>query len=186
MSGYTAYEGDPTSEPDAFRRCLGQFATGVTVVTANVEGELVGLTANSFASVSLNPPLILWSIDVASSSYSKFSVADGFVINVLADDQIALSRHFGRSGPDKFNGVSCSMGSSGAPILNGVAAFFDCSRESEHRGGDHLILVGRVRRAVRFNRSILLFAQGRYRVAVDHPGEDQIGSSAHLMQVSRG
>jgi len=173
MSGHAAYDGDPTSEPDAFRRCLGQFATGVAIVTANVEGELVGLTVNSFASVSLNPPLILWSIDVSSSSYSKFRVADSFVINVLADDQIALSRHFGRSGPDKFNGISWSMGSNGAPILNGVAAFFDCSRESEHRGGDHLILVGRVRRAVQFERSILLFAQGRYRVATDHPGERQ-------------
>jgi len=65
MSGYAAYEGDPTSEPDAFRRCLGQFATGVTIMTANVQGELAGLTVNSFASVSLNPPLILWSINVA-------------------------------------------------------------------------------------------------------------------------
>lgn len=171
MSAVTAFDGDPTAEPEAFRRCLGQFATGVTVVTANINGELVGLTVNSFASVSLNPPLILWSINAASSSYAKFSVADSFIINVLADDQIALSRHFGRSGGDKFTSVPWSEGVNGAPILDGVAAFFECSRESEHQGGDHLILVGRVRRAVQFDRNTLLFAQGRYRIAADHPGE---------------
>jgi 4-hydroxyphenylacetate 3-hydroxylase, reductase component len=173
MIADASYDGDPSAAPDEFRRCLGQFATGVTVVTANVQGELVGLTVNSFASVSLNPPLILWSIDVASNSYAKFSVADSFIINVLADDQIALSRHFGRSGPDKFNKISWSMGSNGAPILGGVAAFFECSRESELRGGDHLIVVGRVRRAVQFERSTLLFAQGRYRIATDHPGDSR-------------
>jgi flavin reductase (DIM6/NTAB) family NADH-FMN oxidoreductase RutF len=173
MSAEVAFDGDPTAEPEAFRRCLGQFATGVTVVTANIRGELVGLTVNSFASVSLSPPLILWSINVSSSSYAKFSVADSFIINVLADDQIALSRHFGRSGGDKFSGVAWSEGLNGAPILDGVAAFFECSRESEHRGGDHLILVGRVQRAVQFDRSTLLFAQGRYRIAADHPGEEE-------------
>ncbi len=134
MSAVMAFDGDPTAEPEAFRRCLGQFATGVTVVTANIDGELVGLTVNSFASVSLNPPLILWSINVASSSYAKFSIADSFIINVLAEDQIALSRHFGRSGGDKFNDIAWSKGVNGAPILDGVAAFFECSRESEHQG----------------------------------------------------
>lgn len=173
MSAVTAFDGDPTAEPEAFRRCLGQFATGVTIVTANINGELVGLTVNSFASVSLNPPLILWSINVASSSYAKFNIADSFIINVLADDQIALSRHFGRSGGDKFDGITWSEGLNGAPILDGVAAFFECSRESEHRGGDHLILVGRVQRAVQFDRNTLLFAQGRYRIAADHPGEQE-------------
>jgi 4-hydroxyphenylacetate 3-hydroxylase, reductase component len=143
----------------------------VTVVTANVQGELVGLTVNSFASVSLNPPLILWSIDVSSNSYAKFSVADDFIINVLADDRTALSRHFGRSGTDKFDKISWSMGSNGAPVFSGVAAFFECRRETELRGGDHLILVGRVQRAVQFERSTLLFAQGRYRIATDHPGD---------------
>lgn len=173
MSAVTAFDGDPTAEPEAFRRCLGQFATGVTVVTANINGELVGLTVNSFASVSLNPPLILWSINVASGSYAKFSVADSFIINVLSEDQIALSRHFGRSGGDKFSSIAWSTGVNGAPILDGVAAFFECSRESEHRGGDHLILVGRVQRAVQFDRNTLLFAQGRYRIAADHPGEQE-------------
>jgi len=173
MSAVTAFDGDPTAEPEAFRRCLGQFATGVTVVTANINGEPIGLTVNSFASVSLNPPLILWSINAASSSYAKFSVADSFIINVLADDQIALSRHFGRSGGDKFDSVAWSEGLNGAPILDGVAAFFECSRESEHQGGDHLILVGRVQRAVQFDRNTLLFAQGRYRIAADHPGEQE-------------
>jgi 4-hydroxyphenylacetate 3-hydroxylase, reductase component len=173
MSAVTAFDGDPTAEPEAFRRCLGQFATGVTVVTANINGELVGLTVNSFASVSLDPPLILWSINAASGSYAKFSVADSFSINVLAEDQIALSRHFGRSGGDKFSSIAWSKGANGAPILDGVAAFFECSRESEHKGGDHLILVGRVQRAVQFDRNTLLFAQGRYRIAADHPAEQE-------------
>ncbi|HQS10369.1 MAG: hypothetical protein B7Y12_17530 [Rhizobiales bacterium 24-66-13] len=171
MSVHAAFECDPAREPQEFRRCLGQFATGVTVVTANVGGELVGLTVNSFASVSLDPPLILWSIGQTSKSYPKFSIAENFTINVLAHDQIALSRHFGRSGPDKFQDIGWSAGETGAPILDNVAAFFECSRESEHRGGDHLILIGRVRRAVHFERGTLLFAQGRYRVATDHPAE---------------
>ena len=135
MSAEVAFDGDPTAEPEGFRRCLGQFATGVTVVTANIRGELVGLTVNSFASVSLSPPLILWSINVSSSSYAKFSVADSFIINVLADNQIALSRHFGRSGGDKFSSVPWSKGLNGAPILDGVAAFFECSRESNIGAG---------------------------------------------------
>jgi 4-hydroxyphenylacetate 3-hydroxylase, reductase component len=178
MNDEAAYDVDPATEPDAFRRCLGQFATGVTVVTANVQGELVGLTVNSFASVSLDPPLILWSIGTSSTSYSKFAVAERFTVNVLADDQIALSRHFGRSGPDKFNGIPWCKGSNGAPVLDGVAAFFECGRQSEHRAGDHLILIGRVLRAVHFDRSTLLFAQGRYRIAADHPDEYPLSCAA--------
>jgi 4-hydroxyphenylacetate 3-hydroxylase, reductase component len=172
-----AFDGDPAVEPQAFRNCLGQFATGVTVVTANIGGELVGLTVNSFASVSLNPPLILWSIGESSTSYAKFSATSSFAINVLAEDQILLSRHFGKSGVEKFSTVSWTKGQNGAPILDGVAAFFECGTESQHRGGDHLIVVGRVWRAVQFERNALLFAQGRYRIASDHPG-DQVTRAA--------
>lgn len=158
-------------EPLLFRKCLGQFATGVAIVTASVNGELVGLTVNSFSSVSLTPPLILWSIAESSNSYAKFCVACSYTINVLADDQIELSKHFAKSGPNKFASVAWSTGKNGAPVLDSVAAFFECDHESEHRGGDHLILVGRVRRAVHFDRNALLFAQGRYRIASDHPNE---------------
>jgi flavin reductase (DIM6/NTAB) family NADH-FMN oxidoreductase RutF len=165
------HDSDPASEPLLFRKCLGQFATGVAVVTTSVDGELVGLTVNSFSSVSLTPPLILWSIAESSNSFAKFSVTRTYTINVLADDQIGLSKHFGKSGPNKFSSVTWSGGQNGAPVLDGVAAFFECERESEHRGGDHLILVGRVRRAVHFDKNALLFAQGRYRVASDHPSE---------------
>ncbi|WJR77857.1 flavin reductase family protein [Bradyrhizobium sp. NP1] len=172
MESVPLHDADPAAEPLLFRKCLGQFATGVTVVTAKVGEELVGLTVNSFSSVSLTPPLILWSIAETSNSYAKFCVADRFTINVLADDQIWLSKHFGRSGPNKFASLSWTMGRNGTPVLNGVAAFFECSRESELRGGDHLILVGRVQRAVQFDRNTLLFAQGRYRIASDHPGEN--------------
>jgi flavin reductase (DIM6/NTAB) family NADH-FMN oxidoreductase RutF len=172
-----AFDGDPATEPQGFRSCLGQFATGVTVVTANIGGDLVGLTVNSFASVSLNPPLILWSIGQSSTSYAKFIAAEHFAINVLAEDQILLSRHFCRSGVDKFSDVTWTRGKNGAPILDGVAAFFECEKESQHRGGDHLIVIGRVWRAVQFERNALLFAQGRYRIASDHPG-DQVTHAA--------
>jgi flavin reductase (DIM6/NTAB) family NADH-FMN oxidoreductase RutF len=165
------HDTDPVLDPLLFRKCLGQFATGVAVVTASVDGELIGLTVNSFSSVSLAPPLILWSLAESSNSYAKFSVAGTYTINILADDQIELSKHFAKSGPNKFASVAWSSGQNGAPALEGVAAIFECDRESEHRGGDHLILVGRVRRAVHFDKNALLFAQGRYRIASDHPSE---------------
>jgi 4-hydroxyphenylacetate 3-hydroxylase, reductase component len=171
MAMASLHDADPALEPLLFRKCLGQFATGVAVVTTSADGELVGLTVNSFSAVSLTPPLILWSIAESSNSYAKFSVAVTYTINILADDQIALSKHFAKSGPNKFTSVAWSSGQNGAPVLDGVAAVFECDRESEHRGGDHLILVGRVRRAVHFDKNALLFAQGRYRIASDHPSE---------------
>jgi flavin reductase (DIM6/NTAB) family NADH-FMN oxidoreductase RutF len=166
------HDADPSTEPLLFRKCLGQFATGVAVVTTSVEGEPVGLTVNSFSSLSLTPPLILWSIAESSNSYASFCVAGCFTINVLAQDQIELSKHFAKSGLNKFASVPWSSGRNGAPVLHGVAAFFECDRESEHRGGDHLILVGRVRRAVHFERHALLFARGRYGIASGHPSDD--------------
>jgi flavin reductase (DIM6/NTAB) family NADH-FMN oxidoreductase RutF len=166
------HDADPAAEPHLFRKCLGQFATGVAIVTTCVNGEPVGLTVNSFSSVSLTPPLVLWSIAESSNSYASFCVADSYTINVLAEDQIELSKHFAKSGLNKFASVAWSSGRNGVPTLHGVAAFFECDRESEHRGGDHLILVGRVRRAVHFERNALLFAQGRYGIASGHPSEN--------------
>lgn len=170
MDALAAFDGDPAQNPQKFRHCLGQFATGVTVVTADAGGTPVGMTVNSFASVSLEPPLILWSIGAASRSYPAFAAAEHFAVNVLADDQIALSRHFSCSGEDKFATVSWRAGVTGSPILAGVAAVFECTKEAEHKGGDHLIIIGRVRRAAHFHRATLLFAQGRYRIAAEHPG----------------
>ena len=162
---------DPHSHPREFRRCLGQFATGVTVVTARVRDELVGMTVNSFSSLSLDPPLILWSVDRKSSRFPLFQAAEHFAINILTEKQIGLSRHFGAASPDMFRNVAWSTGRNGSPLLDDTAAFLECARYAEHEGGDHLIVLGRVERAVVFDRNVLLFSQGRYRVPADHPDD---------------
>ncbi|MCG2629476.1 MULTISPECIES: flavin reductase [Bradyrhizobium] len=159
--------GDPKADPAAFRRCLGQFGTGVTVVTAAHGDELVGMTANSFSSVSLDPPLVLWSAKRTSQSFPTFKVATHFAVNILSSDQIALSNHFGRSGGDKFGGVSWKRGIGGAPLLEGTLCSFECRKAAEYPGGDHLIMLGEVERFVRHDRGPLLFAQGRYCMAAD-------------------
>ncbi|MBR0857739.1 flavin reductase [Bradyrhizobium liaoningense] len=159
--------GDPKDDPAAFRRCLGQFGTGVTVITAAHCGELVGMTANSFSSVSLDPPLVLWSAKRTSQSFPTFKAATHFAVNVLSSEQIALSNHFGRSGGDKFKDVSWKHGIGGAPLLDGTLCSFECRKAAEYPGGDHLILLGEVERFVRHDHSPLLFAQGRYCTATD-------------------
>lgn len=163
-------EGDPADDARAFRRCLGQFATGVTVITTEVAGERFGVTANSFSSLSLDPPLVLWSIAKTSRSFAAFDRAAHFAIHVLAEDQIHVSQRFSSSSADKYEGLACRAGaSSGAPIIDGTAAVFECAVETRHDGGDHVILVGRVKRFRHFDRNVLLFVRGRYASSVDHP-----------------
>jgi len=164
-----AEQDDPLENSIAYRRCLGQFATGVTVVTARSGDKLVAMTANSFSSVSLSPPLVLWSVKRTSQSFEAFRDAPHFAINILATDQLALSRHFGKSGDDKFTSIPWSSGISGAPMLHGVAASIECRRVLEYDGGDHLIILGHVERFTRYDRDVLLFVQGRYGVVRDHP-----------------
>lgn len=163
----TTNASDPKGDPAAFRRCLGQFGTGVTVITAAHDGEIVGMTANSFSSVSLDPPLVLWSAKRTSQSFPIFKAATHFAVNVLSSDQIVLSNHFGRSGGDKFSDVSWQRGIGGAPLLDGTLCSFECRKAAEYPGGDHLIMLGEVERFVRHDHSPLLFAQGRYCVAAD-------------------
>jgi flavin reductase (DIM6/NTAB) family NADH-FMN oxidoreductase RutF/DNA-binding MarR family transcriptional regulator len=127
------------------------------------------MTANSFSSVSLSPPLVLWSVKRTSQSFEAFRDAPHFAINILATDQLALSRHFGKSGDDKFTGIPWNPGISGAPLLHGVAATIECRRVLEYEGGDHLIILGHVERFTRYDRDVLLFVQGRYGVVRDHP-----------------
>lgn len=165
--------GDPVLDPIAYRRSLGQFATGVTIVTARTRGDRVGMTANSFSSVSLDPPLVLWSIKQTSTSFDAFEEASHFAINVLSVDQRHLSGHFGRSDPDKFANVSWSEGIDGAPLLHGTTAIFECQKMAEFEGGDHLIMLGRVLRFSRYERPALLFVQGKYAIAADHPADDR-------------
>jgi len=163
-------EGDPALDQRAFRRTLGQFATGVTVITTKAGDELFAVTANSFSSVSLNPPMILWSLRKESRSLAAFQQSDRFAINILAADQIELSSHFSRSTTDKFASCAWREGIGGMPLLDGVAAQFECRRAAQYEGGDHVIFLGQVEYFRCFDRVGLLFAQGRYALALDHPG----------------
>ena len=173
--------GDPRDDPAAFRRSLGQFGTGVTVITASAGSELVGMTANSFSSVSLDPPLVLWSAKQTSQSFPTFKAATHFAVNVLSSEQIALSKHFGRSGGDKFSDVSWRPGLGGAPILDGTLCSFECRKAAEYPGGDHLIMLGAVERFARYDRNALLFAQGRYCKGADFPDQaDRSTATGHM------
>ncbi len=147
----------------AFRRALGNFATGITVVTATApSGERVGVTANSFNSVSLDPPLVLWSIDKKSGSYPIFDAASHFAVNILAADQMHLSNNFAKRSEDKFANIDYQNGLGGAAILPDCAAVFECESYACLEGGDHWILVGKVERFSDNGRAPLLFHQGGY------------------------
>lgn len=165
-----AEAGDPAEDGRAFRRCLGQFGTGVTIMTTGDQGSPAGLTANSFASLSIDPPLILWSIARTSRSFERFEKASHFAVNILSAAQVDVSQRFASSEADKFAGVAWQPGRLGSPVLNGAIAALECETDAVHDGGDHLILIGRVRHFARFARDPLLFAQGRYATAQDHPG----------------
>ena len=159
----------PTFSSPEFRAALGMFATGVTIVTArSASGELVGLTANSFNSVSLEPPLVLWSLSRAAGSMAAFSAGSHYAINVLAADQKDLAERFAAKGADRFSGVGFDIGAGGAPLLHGAAATFECFNRSRYDEGDHVIFVGEVEHcATRAGASPLLFHGGRY--YTEHP-----------------
>ena len=156
----------PAEAPDAhrLRHALGRFATGVTLVTtAAADGTPVGLTVNSFAALSLEPPLVLWSLSLASPNLEAFRRAGHFAVNVLAADQQALSERFARRNSDKFAGLDWREGLGGAPLLPGCCAVLECRNEVQHAGGDHLIFIGRVEGCSRSDRAPLVFHGGRYR-----------------------
>ncbi len=128
-----------------FRNALSQFATGVAVITTRADdGNFVGLTATSFNSVSLDPPLVLWSLGNRASSMPLFMQNSHYVINVLAADQASLADRFSRRIPNRFEGVEYELSSTGLPILKGAAAWFECSNRSRYPEGDHVIFVGEV------------------------------------------
>jgi len=156
-------------EARQLRDVLGTFVTGVTVVTTRDAADtLHGVTANSFSSVSLEPPLVLWSQSVSSRSHAAFKHSTHFAINILADDQIALSNHFSKSRGDKFKGIAHTEGIGGIPVLDGVAATLECRKVAAYPGGDHVVFVGRVERIGRSGRRPLAFANGQYMVACAH------------------
>jgi flavin reductase (DIM6/NTAB) family NADH-FMN oxidoreductase RutF/2-polyprenyl-6-methoxyphenol hydroxylase-like FAD-dependent oxidoreductase len=153
------------------RRALGQFATGVTVVTTRTEdGRRVGITANSFTSLSLDPPLVLFALDRAAASLPDFERCEHFAVNVLAAHQHHLSRQFSTPAEDKFAGVECCPdGSCGVPLIEDALARFVCRGVERHDGGDHVIIVGEVERYETFEGEPLVFHSGSYRVATRHP-----------------
>ncbi len=151
-------------EKNELRRVMGHFATGVTVITSiRSSGEMHGLTANAFTSVSLIPPLLLVCIDKKAESYPCFDESKIFTVNVLSSDQEALSRRFAVTGGDKFEGVSYKIGANGAPILDGALAFLECKVTEKIDGGDHTIYVGEIEQAETKEGKPLLFFRGGYR-----------------------
>lgn len=150
--------------PEDFRAALGQFTTGVTIVTArDPDGRLIGLTANSFNSVSLSPPLVLWSLARQSSSMPGFLAASHYAINVLAADQRLLAERFARKGIDRFEGTPWRPGLTGAPVIEGAVAVFECSHRSQYDEGDHVIFVGQVAHCRRrVGATPLVFHGGRF------------------------
>lgn len=147
----------------ALRVALGQYATGVAVVTTlDAEGRPAGLTVNSFASVSLAPPLVLWSLAQTSACMQAFRSCSHFAVNVLAADQIEMSNRFALAGYDKFAGITWTPGLDGVPLLDGCCARFECRNHAHHAGGDHIIFIGRVEHFMRADLPPLVFHGGRY------------------------
>ena len=154
---------DPQIDLDEFRRALSCFATGVAVATTvDDAGVPAGLTISSFNSVSLDPPLVLWSIANDSYSYAAFMNAEYFAVNVLTMAQRDLSARFAKRGLDKFDGMNCREGLHGVPILPEYAACFECRTEYRYEGGDHKIIVGRVLRLEDREADPLILYRGRF------------------------
>lgn len=165
------------------RKALGTFATGVTVVTASSEeGELTGLTVNSFTSVSLSPPLILWCLASTSDSLSIFRSAKYFAVNILASDQHSLSNHFATKQMDKFNGIEYHKGLGDAPIIQGCVTLLQCKTVKLYEEGDHWIILGEVVKVKTSSKEGLIFNQSNYAISLPLPAEDnEAGSPSELL-----
>jgi flavin reductase (DIM6/NTAB) family NADH-FMN oxidoreductase RutF len=145
----------------AFRNALGSFTTGVTVVTAMTSDGPIGMTVNSFASVSLDPPLVLWSPAKSSSRYGAFTGARHFAIHVLSAEQDHLSAAFTRGG-NGFDGIEIRFNDEGVPVLPGTLARFECAQQAQHDAGDHTIIIGKVLRVAHRQGEPLCFSGGRF------------------------
>jgi flavin reductase (DIM6/NTAB) family NADH-FMN oxidoreductase RutF len=153
-----------------FRDALAQFATGVTIITARAQHGFVGFTANSFNSVSLEPPLIIWSLARRSRSLGVFEGAVQYAVNVLSHDQLELARRFSRPHTDRFAGVAFRLGQADAPLIEGCVAWLECRHHALHPAGDHMLFIGEVISAARCRLPPLVWHSGRYRVSRPHPG----------------
>jgi flavin reductase (DIM6/NTAB) family NADH-FMN oxidoreductase RutF len=153
-----------------FRDALAQFATGVTIVCARADAQrYVGFTANSFNSVSLDPPLVLWSLARRSPSLAAFEAAERYAVNVLALGQVELARRFSRPHADRFAEVDYRLGWSEAPLIEGCVAWLECRHHARHREGDHILFIGEVVTVERARGSPLLFHHGRYGTVTEAP-----------------
>lgn len=161
-----AFMTETTFTPDAtqaraYRDALGCFATGVTIVTVQSDHGPMGFTANSFASLSLDPPLVLWSPAKSSSRFALYATAQHYAIHILAHEQGDLIARFIRGGPG-FEGMSYHRNAEGVPLIEGTLARFECEQHATHEGGDHLIVVGRVMRCAMRDGAPLVFTKGQY------------------------
>jgi flavin reductase (DIM6/NTAB) family NADH-FMN oxidoreductase RutF len=155
-------------EKNQLRQVMGHFATGVTIITTfNKEGEMHGLTANAFTSVSLEPPLLLISVDKKAESWPAFEESKVFTVNILAEDQEALSRKFAVSGGNKFEGVAYRRGGNGAAILDGALSYIECTLYAAYEGGDHSLYLGEIQQAEVREGKPLCFFRGGYRTLGD-------------------
>lgn len=152
-----------TFDQRAFRNALGRFATGVTVMTTrDADGVPVGVTVNSFSSVSLDPPLVLFCLDRSATCLRSFIASARFAVNVLGEDQHEISRRFSGPRTDRWTGIGFDSGVSGSPLLHGCLANLDCTLVATHDGGDHVILVGRVEQLNETVGRPLLYYSGGY------------------------
>ncbi|MBK0392555.1 flavin reductase [Ramlibacter algicola] len=165
------------------RNVFGSFVTGVTVVTTvDAQGAYQGVTANSFSSVSLDPPLVLWSQATGARSHPAFRDSDRFIVNILSEHQRELSQRFATSGPDKFAGIATHARQAGLPALPECCAYVECRKVAMYPGGDHVVYLGEVVAVERNDRRPLAFAKGRYMVAFEHELNFTLpeGSADHL------
>ena len=154
-------------DSQSFRKALGTFTTGVTIVTTvDPSGMDVGVTANSFNSVSLDPPMVLWSLAKSSTNMSAFVAASHYAVHILAHDQDALATRFSKKGLDRFAGLAVHRGTQGIALLDGCAARFECRTAFQYQGGDHIIFVGEVEKFDHADSEPLVFKRGRFAVAV--------------------
>lgn len=171
-------QGNPLEDGRAFRRALGQFATGVTVITANYEGKNYGMTANSFSSVSIEPALILWSIRKESQSLAAFKSSRYFAINILGQNQSDVSSLFGRPSDNQFDAVSWKPNENAVPLIDGAIGHLECKLHETIDAGDHFIIIGEVEKYTRTEGSPLLFAQGQFGRVAGFPDSNDPGELA--------
>lgn len=154
---------DQGIDPKALRFCLGQFPTGVCIVTARDGDEPLGMTMSSFNSLSLDPPLVLFSVDRKARGLPAWERAEGYAIHILAEGQTDLSNRFARQGANKWEGLPYEPGLAGAPLLAGAAAVLECARDRLVEAGDHILFIAAVRTIrTEVNRKPLIFCKGRY------------------------